>query len=449
MADSKLQQPMAQLEDFHSIQFTMPDMHSIPRGKVVAGNFKENMAKEGYDLWRGATMLGPRGDIPLSVPYCASSFPSHVLRPCIETLTPWPWCSTEKRRVGNILCDMYTPDGSPDLKCPRQLLKTQLDALREKHALIIKTAFEYEFFAYKENTLEPLGGNRNPFCDMRVWGQHQTLLGELWDTMESMGIQPKQIHPECCPGQWELTTVPYPGVTGADVGFYVKNAVKGFLKTHGYDATFMTRPGLGGMSSALHLNHSLWKCCPSTDSKDNAFLGSDGGLSSTAKHWIAGVLAHAEALSALMSPSINCYRRLHNMVTPSLSTWGMDDRFAFIRARVQGSNVFLENRAVSSAASPYLALAGTVAAGLDGLERQLECPPPMDASRGRELPHTLAEALTALEKDHQLAARLGEDFVDCFVNCKRETEITPLEKAQLTTEEERLAFERDMYFHVY
>lgn len=412
-------------------------------------------------------MMGPRGGAPFSLSAWTATYADHELRPCIETLTPWPWVSSEHRRVGNVLCDMYRPDDTPDLNCPRQLLKTQLKALREKHGLEIKTGFEYEFFAFKENTLEPLGSDSFQFCDLRVYGRHQELMNELREALETMGVKIATTQTEYGSGQWELTTDPYEGVAGADVGFYVKNAVKGFLETRGYHATFMTRPTLDSISCGLHLNHSLWRPGTATgggrgEGEENVLLDVDSAgdgdsglekLSPTARHWIAGLLTHASALTALACPTLNCYRRLSGLTAPSTSTWGLEDRNALIRVRaLRSGGLFLENRLPSAAASPYLALAATVAAGRDGLERRLQCPPPSGSSAsgaGSELPRSLAQALTALEEDQQLVEMLGEDFVRCYVGSKREMEIGPYDQAELTTDVEQIEFERDMYFRTY
>ena len=293
------------------------------------------------------------------------------------------------------------------------------------------------------------------------------MMSELREALETMGVKIATTQPEYGSGQWELTTDPYDGVAGADVGFYVKNAVKGFLETRGYHATFMTRPTLDSISSGLHLNHSLWRPGTATgggrgEGEDNVLLDVDSAgdgdsglekLSPTARHWIAGLLTHASALTALACPTLNCYRRLFGLTAPSTSIWGLEDRNALLRVRVlRGGGLFLENRLPGAAASPYLALAATVAAGRDGLERRLQCPPPSGSNAsgaGCELPRSLAQALTALEEDQQLVELLGEDFVRCYVGSKRELEVGPYDQAQLTTDVEQIEFERDMYFRTY
>nr|KAG5710294.1 hypothetical protein BaRGS_009010 [Batillaria attramentaria] len=297
--------------------------------------------------------------------------------------------------------------------------------------------------------MEPLGGNRLHFADLREWDKNHKIFTDLRETLEAVGVDITFLQPEYPPGQWEVSTAPQSGLRGGDVGFHVKHAVKGFFSTRGYLATFMTRPTLESISSGLHLNHSLWKRVGSDKegSDSNVLLDSsaDDKLSDTARHWIAGLATHAPALSAICSPTLNCYRRLHNMCAPSHGTWGHDDRNAMIRARTSRDNVFLENRLVSAAASPYLALAATVAAGMDGLNRLLQCPPPMHKDRAPEVPRTLSEALDALDKDVEMRALLGDYFVDCYVGAKRECEVKAFNDAALTTEAEEMEFERKMY----
>ncbi|KAK7508168.1 hypothetical protein BaRGS_00000407 [Batillaria attramentaria] len=497
-----------EMEKFKHVQFVIPDINCVPRGKVFSGRFKHKVAEEGFDIGNAVCMMGPRGDFTTGISrFLGNNWPNHPSRPCIETLTPWPWVGEEGRRTGNVLCDLCHPDGSPDLTSPRQLLRAQVDALREKHGLIIKSAFEYEFFVCKEDSLEPLGRQSLQCWDMRLWWEHEELFNGLYDVLENVGVEVSSLMPELPQGQWEITTEPIEGLRGGDTGFYVKNAVKGYFSTRGYHATFMSKPTTRGPVNGMHLNHSLWRPRQSGDGEDNVFLGchvedsqdqegarqghdtaTEGDLSTTARHWTAGLLTHAPALCALLCPTVNCYRRLHSLCTPTHNTWGPDDRFAMIRARSSPGNAFLENRLPSSAVNPYLALAATVAAGMDGLNRKLQCPPPRyptessfsaklegvtsgtlprdttlsskqsditegpqqkpeGTTQGQELPRSLAEALVALETDQELRALLGDRFVDCYVTVRRDVEVKACEEASLDTKDEELAFERKLCFN--
>ena len=290
------------------------------------------------------------------------------------------------------------------------------------------------------------------YCwDVRAWGRHHDLLSDFMDVLGAMGVEVSSLTPEMLPGQWEFTTDPLEGLRGGDAGFYVKNAVKGFFESRGYTATFMSRPAVdvaGG--TGLHLNHSLWSVQGGRERNVLKDAGDPELLSPTARHWLAGLLTHAPALAALCCPTLNCYRRLFNMCTPSKIAWAVNDRNALIRVHTARDNVFFENRLPSGPCSPYLALAATVAAGLDGLDRALACPPAEHVQSGQQcagpdLPKTLAQALDALEKDEELRGVLGERFVSCYVKMKRENEVQRLEKAGLTTEAQQIAFEREMY----
>ena len=389
---------------------------------------------------------GPNGEMAMSIfEILGKNFGNELLRPCMDTLIPWPWVGREGRRVGNVLCDLVMYDGTPDLTSPRQLLKAQLDALRDRHCLVFKSAFEYEFKVMKEGTTEYLGGPENDAMNTRIWDENFDLFCDLTDTLLEMGVEVSTLMQEESPGQWEITTDPQEGVHGGDVAFYVKNAVKGFFKTRGYHATFMTRPRVDHIATGLHVNHSLW--IADSEGQKSVMQDKTGPdqISSTARHWLAGILTHAPAITALCCPTLNCYRRLFGLASPGKITWGVDNRNALVRVRNSQDNVFFENCLPSGSCCPYLALAATVAAGLDGLDRKLECPPPMDVDKAGDLPKTLAQALDALEKDEQLCSLLGDHFVSCYTRSKREYEVQAYERAGLKSEEKKVDFERKMY----
>ena len=156
---------------------------------------------------------------------------------------------------------------------------------------------------------------------------------------------------------------------------------------------------------------------------------------------------HGAALTALFSPTVNCYRRLHKIFAPGVNFWGFDDRAASVRVKNGGScgSTFVESRGPSSAANPYVVLAAVVAAGLDGVDRGLMPSAASDKSLG-DLPRSLPEALQALEEDSVLCAALGHQFVAWFVAVKRH-EMKQLGATDLQGEaEEDFVKERKMYF---
>ncbi|XP_076470006.1 glutamine synthetase-like [Babylonia areolata] len=445
MAESKFFQ---EHKKYDFLQFVVPDVNCIPRGKMMQGRFKEKVARRGMEVANVICFCNPDTLGPHSIyDILGTHIPNVNMRPCLETLTSWPWVGKEGRRVGNVLCDLVTHDGTPDLTSPRQLMKAQLDSLWEQHGLVLRSAFEYEFVVLKAGSLDPLGGNYTVPYDVWSCGQHLDLLADLLHVLGDMGVEVSSLMKECQPGQWEVTTEPEEGVRGGDVAFYVKNAVKGFFQARGYMATFLSNPtpAHSEMDSQLQLNHSLWT--KEGDRMKSVMMDRTDPdlLSSTARHWLAGILTHSPALTALCCPTLNCYRRLFHFVTPGKIYWGVDDRNAVIRVHNAHDNVYLENRLPSGPCNPYLAIAATVAAGLDGINRQLPCPEAMEADQAGELPRTLAEAVDALEKDVQLRSLLDDRFVDCFIESKRGWDISSFDAKAFDTVEKQMEFERKMY----
>ena len=244
---------------------------------------------------------------------------------------------------------------------------------------------------------------------------------------------------------FELVGRPTDGIRSADDAFTLKEGVKEFFQQRDMQATFMTKPFRKSSSSGLHFNHSLW----SIDGDENAFYdgGLDDNLSAVAGYWLAGLTTHAPALAALCSPTVNCYRRLHQPWAPHTANWGIDDRNVACRVKNDGnSGTYVENRIPTSASNPYLVLAATVAAGVDGIVNKLECPPQRDVN-ATTLPGTLEEALHSLKTDKAMVELLGSEFVDWFVKIKMETEVKILGDVKFNIEEEEdMQLEKELYF---
>ena len=189
----------------------------------------------------------------------------------------------------------------------------------------------------------------------------------------------------------------------------------------GLIATFMGKPFNDQGGSGFHLHLSL------DEDGENAFAGMDEGeLKPPASYVVGGILEHASALMAVLAPTVNAYKRIvPDSLAPTHANWGHDNRTAFVRVPVErGTRARLEVRAGDGSANAHLITAAVLAAGLDGLERQIEPPTAVrgdayHAGTGRPLPRTLTAALDALEADTVLAGSLGAGLVDAFVTLKR------------------------------
>lgn len=275
-----------------------------------------------------------------------------------------------------------------------------------------------------------------------IQAEHEELICSMVEGLSGAGVDVEAVNNEYASGQLEFSTSPAYGIESADQMFTLKEAVKEMSIQHGWQASFMTKPANEpGCSGGMHFSGSLW-----ADGK-NAFHDpeTDRRLSAIGGHWAAGLVKHAAALTALVSPTVNCYRRLHTAFAPDRADCGWENRNAMLRiVTTSPRTTYVENRLPSSAANPYLVLAATVAAGIDGLVNRLELPSDAE-DRGEVLPSSLSEALSSLESDKVLFEALGEELIRWFVSLKREVEITKLNKAKEAGQDE-LDAERELYF---
>jgi len=333
------------------------------------------------------------------------------------------------------MADMVTLEGQPWSHCPRDFLKRQLEKL-SKLGYTVRSSFENEFYLFRP---DGAGGwvplDASNYAALDAFDTAQTFTEGLIDTLEAMGLEPESYYPESGPGQQEIALAPAQGLAAADRQIHFKAAVKALAFRHGLRASFAAKPVLEGAGSGCHLHLSLWQ-----DGRNAYFDPSDPlKLSSAAYSSIAGILEHARALCALTVPSVNSYRRL----TPgwwagAYACYGLDNREASVRIlsshllpNSSGSSAHFELKTVDGSSNPYLALGAVLAAVVNGLERNLTPGKPLERSPGtlsdaeREslgivtLPHTLDEALAALEHDAVLRTALGEDLFRSFSAVRR------------------------------
>lgn len=430
-----------ELSQFDFVQFTIPDVHGSPRGRLVPNNMISQACRDGVGIFAGTGWFGIQVEVPDVLPDY-KLYPNGYLRPLPSTTRPLAWCSGPGRRFGHVMCQVDVR-GERSEACPRLAVQRQLDRL-EKKGLKMKSAFEIEFMVFDGKSTEPIFGKMKPYANFDLMDSKLEFFTDMYRVLAESGIDMEYLFPEYEPGQFEVSMKPHFGLRPADDAFLFRFGARAFSRRRGHTATFMARPIYENHTSGFHFNHSLW----TQDGRDAFFKADDPlKLSTLARHWIAGLLEHAPAITALSCPTVNCYHRLHEGFAPSSVYWNVDDRLCTIRAKTSETGAYLENRVPSSACNPYLAVAATLAAGLDGVERQLACPSPGPREDCPALPTSLGQALDCLEKDVVLTQALGSKVVEQFVAIKREYEVKHFASRTSSdmSKAEIIAMEREHY----
>ena len=350
------------------------------------------------------------------------------LHPDYNSFALFPW--RENNSVARLICDVYKPDGTPFHGSPRQVLKNVLDEAKEL-GYTFNVGPECEFFLFRNDdqgkptlqTFDDAG-----YFDMGPVDPGEDVRRDIVLNLEQMGFEIEASHHECARGQHEIDFKYGDALTTADRVMTFKLAVKTIAHKHGLHATFMPKPIFGIAGSGMHINISMAK-----DGKNVFCDESDkNGLSSTAYSFIAGIMEHIKGMTAVTNPLVNSYKRLvPEFEAPVHIAWSAQNRSPLIRvpaARGQGTRV--ELRSADPSANPYLALAVTIAAGLDGVKRGLVPPPAVDgniyamsdAQRKKHkiqmLPTSLESAITELKKDKLICNTLGEHILEKYVEAK-------------------------------
>ncbi len=368
------------------------------------------------------------------------------LAPDMDTFAEIPWQPGQgslgagplgSRGTARVICDVMTPDGKPFVGDPRGVLKKQLKRA-EDMGYIWNAGPELEFFLFRkdaEGNIQPLPHDSGGYFDFNT-DLAQMVRRDMVNALEEFGIRVEAAHHEVAYGQHEIDFQYADGLKTADNAITFKFTLKAIANLHGLYATFMPKPLEGINGSGMHVHQSLWSIAEGR----NAFAEPDSqyGLSELAQSYMAGVLAHARGMSALLAPLVNSYKRLvPGYEAPTYLTWGRTNRSALIRVpRVSpGRSVEAtraEVRCPDPTANTYLAFAAMLAAGLDGIEKGLQLAEPVEESlfemeperivaKGiNEMPGSLGEAIDELEKDEVIAHALGEHVFKHYVEAKRE-----------------------------
>jgi len=405
----------------HSVLAQFCDLHGVAKGKLVPLAHLQEWVEQGAgfagpSIWgTGLPRYGVRSE------YYGRVQPG--------TLRPLPFMSG----VAHAVCDGYA--GGVALEtCSRQLLKSALAKIHER-GWRLWVGIEPEFFLLQQDSAgrwrpaDSADQLAKPSYDLKSIHRNVGFLDDMRSNLLELGFDLTQIDHEDACGQYEINYRYDEALAAADRYILFKMTAHAIAQRHGYFFSAMPKPVAGSPGSGLHFHLSL------TDADGNPlFADSAGalGLSRTGHQFVAGLLHHADALSALCAPTVNSYKRLASSHSASGTTWspvwkscGDNNRTCLVRT-VAGR---IEWRLPDPSCNVYAAIAATLIAGLQGIERQLPQVPPCDfdlyqrhasgQSMPDRLPRSLEEALDALEADSVLRVSLGEAFCSQFLQIQR------------------------------
>ncbi len=404
---------------FVHLQFT--DVVGIVKGITIPSDHLEVALDRG--IWFDGSSIQGFARIAESDMY---------LMPDPSTFRIIPWESEEGTATARMICDVYTPAGEPFPGDPRGVLKRAMKDAEEKNFLY-NTGPELEFFLFHfDESGNPAllphdkGGYFDYSTDLAI-----SVRKEMISALQALGIVVEASHHEVATGQHEIDFQYADALTAADNAITFKYVLKAVAKKHGLHATFMPKPISGISGSGMHVHQSfVYK-----DSGKNAFADprDEFGLSPTAKQYIAGQLFHAPGICPVIAPLVNSYKRLvPGYEAPVYISWARINRSALIRVpRVNDLQATrLELRCPDPSCNPYLAFAVMLKAGLDGIEKEMAPPEPLEenlydldearrqARHVEMLPGSLREALDCLAEDKVIQDALGPHVYERFVRAK-------------------------------
>jgi glutamine synthetase len=400
------------------VRFEQSDTHGISRSKLIPIQHVERFTNDGLNFLLGHLGFDVQGGVAPGTGYLEElGFPDSRIFPDLDTFRVLPWLDATAR----LICEPRFYDGRPAAAAPRYVARRQLEALQAL-GYRIRSGYEYEFYLQDGTGAAPYPGIQI-FATLRNEFDPGFIRRIIRD-LRAVDVDVITSNAEYGPGQQEINFAPGWDIAAADIAFSFKQGVKEIARQYGYMASFMTKPYADQSASGCHFHHSLYHVSNGRNAFDDP--KAQDGLSQVARQFIAGQLAHAPALTALYSPTINCAKRYKLFsFAPTNATWGLENRTVAIRIKgVRGENTHVENRMPGAASNPYLVMSGTIAAGLDGIRQELEPPEPVTGiAYGMEgvtdLPVNLGDALDALETDTVLREALGEEFIKLFVAVKR------------------------------
>jgi glutamine synthetase len=425
-----LQQALRQIEDrgINLVRFETPDLNGVSRGKSIAADHFQFYVENGLSLvsdiycWDHecwvATGTGFGEDL---------TFADLTMRPELATFNVLGHIPDEAR----VICDMEYSDGRPVQASPRRVMANMVGRATDL-GWTVRMQAEYEFYLLDPQTrLPPFGGTD---ITTTLTNQRLPVLKDLVGYLRDLGLSPNTLNQEWGPTQYELNFDPGEGLEAGDLAFTYKTYAKEIAAQHGFLLSFMTKPFGDRSGCSSHLHMSVY------EGEKNLFNdpSDEKGVSDRFRWAIGGQLEHARALNALFGPTVNCPKRYKKgTYAPASITWGYENRSTAVRVKAwRGERTHIENRLGCGSSNPYLGMAGMLAASMDGIERKIEPPEPLQINAYRLddlelLPRTLEDSLDHFEKDEALLEFFHPEFTKAFVALKRHE----IEKARVACPE--------------
>lgn len=351
------------------------------------------------------------------------------LHPDFDTFTILPWKS-EHGKTARLICDVYKPDGTPFTGDPRYVLRKALKKAKDMgYTLNVGSECEFFMFSLDENGNATTNAIDNAgYFELGPLDKGESTRRDIALTLANMDFKVEASHHECGKSQHEIDFEYDEALASADKISTFKLVVKTIARENNMHATFMPKPIFGDAGNGMHLNLSLSK------DGNNAFYDEtdDNGLSQLAYSFIAGVLEHIKSITAITNPLVNSYKRLTSgFEAPCYIAWANSNRSPLIRVpSSRGAGTRVELRNPDPSANPYLAIACCLMAGLDGIERNLKAPAPLDKNIYQlskddrksigvdKLPQDLNEAISYMKKSPFAKEVLGEHVFNTIIKAK-------------------------------
>ena len=410
---------MVEEEDVEFIRLQFTDMFGMLKNVAITSSQLEK-ALDNQIMFDGSSIEG----------YARVEESDMFLHPDLDTFTIFPW-RPQQGKVARIICDVYTADQKPFSGDPRYILKQQLEKAASM-GYTFNVGPECEFFLFhQDENGQPttLTHEKAGYFDLGPIDLGENARRDMVLTLEDMGFEIEASHHEMAPAQHEIDFKYDEALTTADNIMTFKLAVKTIAKRHGLFASFMPKPRYGVPGSGMHINMSLSKNGKNIfyDEKDPM------SLSQEARYFIGGLMKHIKGMSVITNPLVNSYKRLvPGYEAPVGIAWSSINRSPLIRIpSTKGEGTRVELRNPDPSANPYLAFAVCLAAGLDGIENQIEPPKAVSGNvfelekKERErlgielLPTSLKEAVDEFEKDEFVQGVLGTHAAEKYLEAKR------------------------------